>query len=420
VIFAIALLPVLSFIGAAVDYSRTASARTAMQAALDSAALMTAKDLASGTITTANVASAARTYFNAMYTDRPEVTTTSFNVTYTANTGSGSTIKLTGAGSIPATFSRAMGFQTMTFDTASTAAWGNTKLRVALVLDNTGSMADNGKMTALRSAATNLVDQLSASAINDGDVYISVIPFAKVVNVGSSNYNASWLDWTDWDNANQTCNRWGSCTTKAHSTWTGCVTDRTQNYDTTNTAPTSTATNFPTEEYYSNGYYYCSSSSSVKLQQIVPLSYNWTSLKSSISAMVPTGGTNQAIGLHWGWMSLTQSAPLNAPALDPNYSYVHAIILLSDGLNTQDRWYGNGSSWSPQVDARQVILCNNIKAAGITIYSIQVNTAGDPQSSVLASCASGSGNFFYLTSADQVLSTFSTIGAQLTKLRISK
>ena len=33
---------------------------------------------------------------------------------------------------------------------ASTAKWGSTRLRVALVLDNTGSMADNGKIDALQ------------------------------------------------------------------------------------------------------------------------------------------------------------------------------------------------------------------------------------------------------------------------------
>ena len=59
--------------------------------------------------------------------------------------------------------------------------------------------------------------------------------------------------------------------------------------------------------------------------------------------------------------------------------------------------------------------------AALTYFnSIQVNTAGDAQSSVLAYCASGSSNFFYLTSATQVLSTFSTIGTKLSKLRISR
>ena len=40
VIFAIAAIPVVSFVGAAIDYTRANSARSSMQAALDSTALM--------------------------------------------------------------------------------------------------------------------------------------------------------------------------------------------------------------------------------------------------------------------------------------------------------------------------------------------------------------------------------------------
>jgi Flp pilus assembly protein TadG len=43
VIFAFAALPIVSFVGAAIDYSRANSARSSMQAALDSTALMLAK-----------------------------------------------------------------------------------------------------------------------------------------------------------------------------------------------------------------------------------------------------------------------------------------------------------------------------------------------------------------------------------------
>jgi hypothetical protein len=76
-----------------------------------------------------------------------------------------------------------------------------------------------------------------------------------------------------------------------------------------------------------------------------------------------------------GWMSLTGGGPITAPAMDPNYTYSQVIILLTDGLNTQDRWYTNQSS----IDARQTLTCSNIKAAGITLYTIQVNTGGDPR-----------------------------------------
>ena len=134
--------------------------------------------------------------------------------------------------------------------------------------------------------------------------------------------------------------------------------------------------------------------------------------------MSPDGGTNQAIGLQWGWQTLSLTGPFPAPAKDPNYTYQQVIILLSDGLNTQDRWYGNGSSWSVAVDNRQALLCNNVKAAGVTLYTIQVNTGGDPTSSILQSCASGPDKFFQLTSANQVISTFDAIGTTLSKLRL--
>jgi Flp pilus assembly protein TadG len=51
VIFTIALVPLISFLGAAIDYSRANRARSSMQSAMDSTALMLSKDLTSGKIT---------------------------------------------------------------------------------------------------------------------------------------------------------------------------------------------------------------------------------------------------------------------------------------------------------------------------------------------------------------------------------
>jgi hypothetical protein len=134
--------------------------------------------------------------------------------------------------------------------------------------------------------------------------------------------------------------------------------------------------------------------------------------------MTPTGNTNQGIGLAWGWLTLGQGAPFSAPAKDPNYTYKEAIILLSDGLNTQNRYSSNAS----QIDARQMILCKNAKDAGITIYTIQLNTGtpGDPTSAVLQYCASGADKFYLVKSANQTLTVFNSIGTSLSKLRVSK
>jgi hypothetical protein len=179
------------------------------------------------------------------------------------------------------------------------------------------------------------------------------------------------------------------------------------NYDTNVTAPTSgnTATLFAAEQYDS-----CT-------QSVMALNYNWSSMTTLVNNMQSKGNTNQAIGLAHGWMSLVGGGPYpTPPAMDPNYVYQQVIILLTDGLNTQNRWYTNQNS----IDARETLTCSNIKAAGITLYAIQVNTGGDPTSTLLQNCASSSDKFYLLTSANQIVTTFTTIGTNLSKLRIAK
>lgn len=144
------------------------------------------------------------------------------------------------------------------------------------------------------------------------------------------------------------------------------------------------------------------------------LSNDWTKLNAKIDAMTPVGNTNQAIGLQVGWQTLTAS-PFTVPAVDPDYKYQTVIILLTDGLNTEDRWYTSQSS----IDTRQQKTCVNIKAANITLYTVQVNTGSDATSTMLQNCASDSSKFFLLTSAGQIVTTFGQIGTSLSKLRLA-
>ena len=442
VLFAIAAVPIISFVGAAIDYTRANAARSAMQAALDSTALMLGKDLTDGTITTSQISAKATAYFTALYTNT-DANSVSVTATYTAAAGNGSTILLSGTGTVTTDFMKVAGFPNLGFTTNSTAAWGNVRMRVAMALDNTGSMAQDGKIAALRTSAASLVDQLSALARNPGDVYISVVPFAKDVNVGSSNYNQSWIDWTDWD-SNSLTNSWGTCSQASKTTrtscqsaskvwtpdrtkWTGCVTDRPPPYNTQNTAPTAgnVPTLFPADEYYENSQYYCKPGNNPPLQRLMPLSYDWTAIKATITAMQPTGGTNQPIGISWAWQSLQQSLPLNAPAEDSNYTYKKALIVLSDGLNTEDRWpaHGNGNTqYGGAIDTIQGTLCKAIRDSGVTIYAIQLNTGtpGDPTSTALQNCASGLDKFYLVKDASQTLTVFNSIGTSLAKLRVAK
>jgi len=434
VIFAITIIPIISFVGAAIDYSRANAARSSMQAALDSTALMVAKDLTDGTITASQISAKAQAYFTALYTNKDAKSVT-ITASYTAANGTANaTVLVNGSGSLNTDFMNVIGFPTMTFGSSSTSSWGANLLRVALVLDNTGSMNDYNKIGNLQTAAQNLVTQLSGLAKNNGDVYISVVPFEVDVNVDTSNVNANWLRWDLWDpknypNSSMPWNTYcsgGYWMTMAQcqghgyswnhtvgspnkSQWTGCVSDRDQTNDTNSTAPSSTATNFPADQ-----------DQSCPVVPILPLTYNWTAVKTAISSMTAQGATNQTIGLQWGWLSLLQQSPLNAPAEAANKTYQHIIILFTDGLNTQDRWYGDGSSISSQVDARMATLCSNIKGSGVTIYTVQIDTDGAGQSAVLPACASGPSNFFMLTSPSQIAAAFQQIGISISKLRVAK
>jgi len=445
-LLALSIVPIVGLIGASVDYGRASSARATLQSLIDSTALAVAQDAAKASppLTQDQVNTKASDYFNALYTHSqtdsahmpggaaPPVVTATYSPT------AGSVLQLTATSSVNMTFMSILPFTSTQIPIAasSTAKWGNTRLRVALVLDNTGSMAQGGlgttaspnKIQALQTAAHNLLSQLQKAATNNGDVYVSIIPFTKDVNVGASNYTQSWIDWTSWNANNGSCSNGnnnngddedgGSPTTQSncngtwtpanHNTWKGCVTDRTQNDDTRNTAPASSSA-FPAEQY---------SSCPVAL---VPQSYDWTALNAKIDAMKAAGNTNQAIGLAWGWQSLTAGAPLNAPAKDANFQYQDIIILLSDGLNTQDRWYRDATS----IDNRQRILCDNIRTAGVTIYSVQVNTGSDATSSVLQYCAGSrpqvadASKFFLLKTPTEIITTFGQIATGLSKLRLA-
>jgi Flp pilus assembly protein TadG len=432
--FAIATVPIFGAVAAAVDYSHANSIKAAMQAALDSTALMLAKQAA--TMTDGQLQASASNYFKAMFT-RPEAK--SVAVTAQLDSSSGYALTLNGSAVMKTDFLGIMGIPQLNITATSTTAWGNVRLRVALALDVTGSMASDGKMNALKIATKNLLDQLKAAAIKNGDVYVSIIPFSKDVNAGPTNYNQNWVRWDLWDEENGTCSKSGSntrtacvatgtcsnsskktknsCTSsggtwtaatwtpKNHNTWNGCVTDRDQDYDTKNTAPEvgNEPTLFPAEQY------------SQCPVPVMGLTYDWVALKAKVDALEPVGNTNQGIGAQWAFQSLT-SAPFTVPAFDSQYKYQQIIILLTDGLNTQNRWYSNAS----QIDARQKLTCANAKTAGITIYAVQVNTGGDPTQDVLRQCASSSDKFFLLTSAGQIVTTFQSIATQLSQLRVAK
>lgn len=536
-IFGLALVPLMLAAGAGLDISRALVVRARLAEALDAAGLAVG---ATNGLSQTEMETLAQKYFNANYTaDASFGTPAPLTVVPV-----GQQISLSTTVPVPTAVMRIVGIDQMNVGATSQVTWGQTKLWVALVLDNTGSMcepgsqpcpipASNSKMAALKTATHNLLGMLQNAATNPGDVKVSIVPFSKDVNMGTSNVGAAWVDWTDWEapppssepgsdvgpgsscpygtstspygyrcttgaangssstntvpasglicpgvdngrynggrgghyyngcwsstptntntktctkvgNNSQTCNtvtdntvgytgstdpvsttsctgsgksktcttttvtKWASKFSHAwvvndHSTWTGCIMDRNQDYDTLNTAPTTTDTKFPAENSQ-----YCPPGT------ITALGYDWATMSSQVDAMTANGNTNQTVGLAWGWQTLSDADPFNPGAVPDDTRRV--VILLTDGENTQNRW----SNTASVIDARTAAACTNIKNDHITLYSVQVDTSTNPQqSSMLQSCASDSSKYFMLTNADEIVTTFNQIGTQITDLRVS-
>src|ERR1043166_8317475 len=194
---ALCIIPLIGFVGAAVDYSHANSLKAKLQAALDATALAMAKIAPS--VTPSELQSRTNAHFLAMF-NYPDARNITLTPTY--NNSGGGQLVIQASATMNTSFMGLIGYPSLNIGSSTTIKWGNTRLRVSLVLDNTGSMNDNGKMPAMQAAAKNLLKQLKDAATTNGDVYVSIIPFSKDVNVGASNYSQSYIRWDLWDAAN--------------------------------------------------------------------------------------------------------------------------------------------------------------------------------------------------------------------------
>jgi len=444
-IWGLALIPLALAAGAGIDYARAVVVRSNMSEAIDAAALAVG---ATTGLTTAQQQTLAQQYFNANYkADSSYGTPAALTIT-----PSGQSITISATDQMPTTLLGVAGMSTLTITSSTKVVWGQLKLRVSLVLDNTGSMCEpdnqpcnndnnaNIKINALKTATTSLLAMLKGVAVNAKDVMVAIVPFTVAVDVGTANKNASWLTYVPWDltasgygsyqnNRGQNCTKgtfgcnWVA-TDSDHSTWTGCVMDRNQNYDVQNTLPSSgtVATLFPAApaSLYSQSSWQVTCPTKLIGMTDVLDSTGWTNLSNTVSNMTAGGGTNQAVGLAWGWMLMTPGSPIVDPGTLPANTQ-QVIIILSDGLNTMDRWTGNGSSQDTGTDARMALTCSNAKAAGITIYAVFVDLNGTQgNSTVLQNCATDASKYFDLTTAGAIVATFNQIGQQITNLRVAQ
>ena len=508
-IFALSLLPLSIAAGAGLDYAQAMMVRGQMMDALDAAALAVGSQINDKSVDPNKL---AQKVFDANYKGPGHPTVTPDIADQS--------VKVTGTDNVATTVLALVGKTNLSVSATSIVKWGQTKMWVSLVLDNTGSMTQSDssglkKIDALKDASHQLLAQIqtAAASANSGDVKVAIVPFAKDVNVGTDKVNAGWIDWSDWNlqvpgavpgnmvgpgsacplnlgcvtqpgstirtgnvpssgtysgyicpdavgssstgqtghyydgcydsegttstttqtvssGKNATCSGYDncSCTGKGgkkvckapvttigapyvhkwivnnHSLWNGCVMDRDQDDDADDSTP---GNKFPAEN-----------DDSCVIASAMPLTQDWDALNTKIDSMIANGGTNQTIGLAHGMQFQTTGDPYNAPTLPANTT--RYIILLSDGLNTMDRWYGNGSSQSSSVDARMAQACDNAKDQGFVIYTLFVDLNGTQgNSTVLQNCASDNSKFYDLKTSSAIVTAFNDIAQKITNLRVA-
>jgi Flp pilus assembly protein TadG len=149
VIFGIAVLPVLGFVGAAIDYSLATRMKSKLQSAADSAAVASVSEFSAGfnqamKMTTDGAVSNGVTEANAIFNGNAATITGYQNLSVTSTvTKTGATLNSTvqWSAQVPVTFMKVLGWQTMTVGGSSTAnASLPLYLDFYLTLDVSGSM----------------------------------------------------------------------------------------------------------------------------------------------------------------------------------------------------------------------------------------------------------------------------------------
>lgn len=463
-LFALGLVPAMGAIAVAVDYSSASSARTAIAAAADAAAIAGARTIGQPV----DRERAARAAFDSNLRIAgltAPVNARFINVTK-GNTNSGYRVEAQGiVKSMMGAFSGRAETPVATIAEAISGAEEPTE--VAFVLDTTDSM-EGDRLDTMKSAATGVIDTLTRTQARPDQFKVGIVPFAQYVNVGLQNRTAHWIDVpSDYRtpettscsmqfvqvgetncrdvfrpaepaSAGYTCMRDGRaricgrhdgqparmervCDPVMSSTpqqvchrsggdwvrWTGCVGSRNAPL---NTQDGNYGTRIP-------GILGVDCASPVQ-----DLTTNLASMKTAINGLTTNGETYLPAGLIWGWRMLSAGAPFAAadPGNTPTRKF---MIVLTDGRNTKSPTYprhdGSDSALSDQLSRD---ICTNIAADQtnrIRIYTIAFEVEGLATKAILNDCAvSTGGRFFDATDAMRLREAFDSIAAAIVAVRL--
>lgn len=184
----------------------------------------------------------------------------------------------------------------------------------------------------------------------------------------------------------------------------------------------------------SGPYFNCTS------QPLTPLTNLKSTIQAAINAMNASGSTVIPIGLGWGWRVISPTEPFTEGKSYDDDEVNKVIILLTDGrndigsLNNHNKTYYSGYGYVSQsrlgttnanaaydeLNTRTGILCQNIKQAGVLLYTITFQVNNQTISDLMRDCASDPAKYFNSPSNSELQSVFEQIAGELSKLRISR
>ena len=364
------LIPFIGGAAVAVDMSQGYFAKQRLQDTTDAIALMAAKD---GLESQAELTAAAQAFYDVQYPGssggRIEIVNIQRN---------GDTVSVEARNNIDASFGVIFGKKDVSVRVASSATYAESALDLALVLDTTGSMRGS-KMASLKTAATDLIDELDSNE----KVRMSVVPFAQYVNVGTSARNESWLR------------------LRNSRSWSGCVGSR-------------RGANGLRPEY--SGTAIPSVAGSVCGEALQPMTNNLNRVKTTVNRMNASGWTYMPSGLMWGWRTLSASAPFanSSPSTTQK-----VMVVMTDGTNTRSK-SGTTHENANTNDANNITadLCTRIKQDKIVVYSIAYDITNNQTRNLVRNFATDNAKFFNASNASDLQNAFEEIGDSIRELRV--
>lgn len=187
VIFAICFVAIFAMIAIAVDYGFASLAKMRQQAALDAATMAASEKLGLPDEQTAGKA-IANTFYKA--NTRPEDGGEIGEIVLDATQGE---VRALGMTDYLTSLLNGINVSKLRIGTGTKIVRGLSSAEIALVLDNSGSMAGQ-PLADLKSAAEDLLDIVFVGTEGTERMRIGIVPFAGSVNVGAAFATSDWID----------------------------------------------------------------------------------------------------------------------------------------------------------------------------------------------------------------------------------